>query len=86
MSIYADVNITLKDGRKVGTSDITQGSIRDAVLEIMEQCVPSEVPYGSTIIQGDSPLLQETVTVFEKYVLPEFYAIVSGFVIAKLHY
>ena len=77
MSIYAEVTINLKNGCQVGTSDITQGSIRDAVLEIMEQCVPSEVPYGSTIIQGDSPLLQETVTVFEKYVLPEFYAIVS---------
>ena len=78
MSIYAEVKINLKDGRQVGTSDITQGSIRDAVLKIMEQCVPSEAIYGSTIIQGDSPLLQEAVTVFKNNVELEFEAIVCN--------
>ena len=77
MSIYADVKINLKDGRQVGTSDITQGSIRDAVLKIMEQCVPSEAIYGSTIIQGDSPLLQQAAETFENNVNLEFDALLS---------
>ena len=75
MSIYAKVNIILKDGRKVGTSDITQGSIRDAALKIMEQLAPSEVPYGSLTIAGDSPLLQQAAEIFENNVDLEFDAL-----------
>ena len=75
MSIYAEVTITLKDGRKVGTSDITQGSIRDAALKIMEQLAPSEVPYGGLTIAGDSPLLQQAAEIFENNVDLEFDAL-----------
>ena len=75
MSIYAEVTINLKDGRQVGTSDITQGSIRDAVLEIMKKCAPSEVPYGNLVITGDSPMLQQAAEIFENNVILEFDAI-----------
>lgn len=76
MSIYAEVNITLKNGRKVGTSDITQGSIRDAVLEIMEQCIPTETPCNSIVIPTDSLVLQEMATVFKNNVNLKFDAVV----------
>lgn len=65
MSIYAEVTINLKNGCQVGTSDITQGSIRDAVLEIMKQCAPSEVPYGKLVISGESPMLPQATTIFK---------------------
>ena len=68
MSIYAEVTINLKDGRQVGTSDITQGSIRDAVLDLMEQCIPTEVPCTSIILSEESLVLQEMATVFQKNV------------------
>ena len=77
MSIYAEVTINLKDGRQVGTSDITQGSIRDAVLKIMEQLAPTEVPYGSFTISGDSPLLQKAAEIFEDNVDLEFDALID---------
>lgn len=75
MSIYAEVKINLKDGRQVGTSDITQGSIRDAALKIMEQLAPSEVPYGSLTIAGDSPMLLQAAEIFENNVDLEFDAL-----------
>lgn len=77
MSIYAEVTINLKDGRQVGTSDITQGSIRDAVLEIMKQCAPSEVPYGKLVISSESPMLQQAAETFENNVNLEFDALLS---------
>ena len=72
MSIYAEVTINLKNGCQVGTSDITQGSIRDAVLEIMKQCAPSEVPYGKLVISSESPMLPQATTIFKDNVDLEF--------------
>ena len=72
MSIYAEVTINLKNGCQVGTSDITQGSIRDAVIEIMKQCAPSEVPYGKLVISGESPMLPQATTIFKDNVDLEF--------------
>lgn len=69
-----EIKITLKNGCELSTYT-TKGSIHDAALKIMKQCVqciPSEAPYDNIIISGDSPVLQEITNVFKKNVSLNF--------------